>query len=255
MPTAPPLCEDAAHFTQVAGQPRQLLVHIDFSGKQRDLLADTLVADAKRPCILCRRILHRLAQPRGELLLVGGDGGGNVRRHGAAQFLDPGHALQQEFLELLAFAGTRRGKFLQCLLQQTEQRGAQFVGRGAGRFQHAAPAQHIRHAHGASLRQRLPYRVAPRGKLQQQLTIQRRAALRAARRIIDAALHLAALQLRGDRLTQRALEAAQLVRHAQLDVQVAVVDGAQLQHQRTTVEFRAGGGIASHAKYHVKIPE
>jgi len=63
-------------------------------------------------------------------------------------------------------------------------------------------------------------------------------------RIVDAALHFAALQLCGNRLAQYILKAAQLIRHAQLDIQITMVNGAQFQRQRAAVEFRAGSGIA-----------
>ena len=177
-----------------------------------------------------------------------------MRHYAVAQRFDFIHALQQEVLELFAFARARRGKLLQCGLQQVEQRGAQFVGGCAGCFEYAIPAQHIGHTQAARIGQGILHLLVPCGKLLQQVAIQRCTALRGTRRVVDAAVHLAALQLRRNRLSQRAFEATQFVRHAQLNVQIAMVDGTQLKCQRAAVELGAGGGIAGHAQNHGKAP-
>ncbi len=64
------------------------------------------------------------------------------------------------------------------------------------------------------------------------------------------AVDLAALQFRTQQLSDRAFQPAQLVREAQLEVEVAVVDRPQLDHQRVALHVGSDRGEAGHAENH-----
>ena len=66
----------------------------------------------------------------------------------------------------------------------------------------------------------------------------------------DPAFDLPALQLGGDAFAQRGLEHAELVREAQDEVEVAVVDGAELDRQGGPGELRGNRRESGHAEDH-----
>ncbi len=132
-------------------------------------------------------------------------------------------------------------------MHQGCQGAAQFIGGGRGGLQYAVPAQHIGDTQASRVRHNCLHFLVPAGQLQQKIAIQCRAVLRIACGVVDPAFDLAALQLCGDHLAQRTFKAAQFIRHTQLNIKVAVVDGAQLQRQGSAGEIRAGIGITGHA--------
>jgi hypothetical protein len=66
----------------------------------------------------------------------------------------------------------------------------------------------------------------------------------------DAALDLAAPERRDELFAQRCLERAQLVGEPHLEIEITVVDGAQLDGERDTGQLRGNCRESGHAEDH-----
>jgi len=77
------------------------------------------------------------------------------------------------------------------------------------------------------------------------------AGCRGSRRKTDAAIDLAAPYLLDDQLAQARFERAQLLDHAELNVEKAVVDAFQLEKQRALRSCARECRVAGHALDHV----
>jgi hypothetical protein len=66
----------------------------------------------------------------------------------------------------------------------------------------------------------------------------------------DPAVHLAAFQLEGKHISNRRFDCTQLVRQADLEIEIAMVDRAQLDGQRTAGQLGGDRREAGHAQYH-----
>ena len=179
-------------------------------------------------------------QPRAELFGVGGVDRGNPGRDACDLRLDGVASLDQHGDELRAFAGARAASSASASSDQP-----------AAPARQARPGQRwARPARRASAGSRPPTAawrpgapcatsaaafascLDPREIDGKACGIGRRPRQR------DAAFDLAALQLAENLLPQRGFEPAQFVRQADLEVEKAVVDGAQLDRQRSAGQFR-----------------
>jgi len=88
-------------------------------------------------------------------------------------------------------------------------------------------------------------------KLQQQVLVELERLVRARHGgERHAAFHLAAGDIFVELLAQRGLDRPQVVGQTELDVEVAVVDRAQLDAQHAEREFPCRGGVSGHAVNH-----
>jgi hypothetical protein len=140
-------------------------------------------------------------------------------------------------------AGERRALALQQL-------GAQLLV-----AHHARPAQHLGRAERRRVGNLVAHRLLECGKLQEQGAVERRLARRrAGRQQVQAAVHLAAVQPGGEDLAQGRLHHAQLLADAEVEVQVARIDRAQLQVEHAPSRVTHLHGISRHAVDHLAHP-
>ena len=85
--------------------------------------------------------------------------------------------------------------------------------------------------------QRLAHAVVQLHQLREKVGIEVDALAAGRQRIRDATFDFAAVQARREYLAQRRLDAAELVGHAELHVQIAVVDGLQLDVEHAAFEL------------------
>jgi hypothetical protein len=174
------------------------------------------------------------------------------RAHPGDQGFERGAALPEELAQPHALARPRRYEFLQRLAEEPLGGLLQLIPATRLVAQYARPAQHIEcvqrrrqrqgaidHMHGRQ------HALEPRG-----IDVEcPGSALRPA--VADGAVDLAATQLLGEARAQLALGGAQLIRQAEADLEEAMVDAAQLAHQRAPASAGLAAREAGHARDHV----
>ena len=137
-------------------------------------------------------------------------------------------------------------------VHQREAGLAQLIGFDRGVAEHAGPMQYFAGAQRLHLWNRRAHFALEIGQALQQLGIERKLlAGGRRRRETDAAIELAAADLGGDQFAQTRFERAQLLDHAKLDVEKAVVDAFQLEKKRALRSFARQRRITGHALNHV----
>ena len=149
------------------------------------------------------------------------------------------------------FARTRRCEFAQYLEQRRVTRGAHLIKRHRFGTQHAGPAQYVRGGESLHARPGLAQLFAQRAQLLQHFQVEIDRFLRGGQRVkTDPAFDLAAIELAHDLFAQAGFERAQFIRQAELQIEIAVIDGAQLYIERGGRKFARRTGKSGHAVDH-----
>ena len=243
MPTAPPLSRMRRISREMGGQPRQFLVDVDLRGEQHQFLLQAVVV----------HVHHGVLQPRRELVLVGGDQLRHARRDLAHQRFHGFDALEQDLLELVAFA---RAHCREIVEGASEQPVAGFL-------------QHLRTS--SSSLPSMPGQRSTSFTVSGWLSGHRRfhplrsvaaaapaASSSSCRLDWDAGALLTATRTSTLPRLMRAVaisrmpgfERAQFVGNAELDVEIAMIDRAQFEVERAEGQLRRCDGITGHAVDH-----
>ena len=153
--------------------------------------------------------------------------------------------------ELRAFAGAGGGELGERLVDEGQRPGGERLGVDGGLGEDAGPAQDLVHRQRRGLRH-LPRHVrGGRGQGRHPARVDREAR-GAGRGPVEAEpqLHLAPPELAGELLAERRLERSELVGEPEREVEVAVVDAAELGDERRTGELRGSRREAGHAEDH-----
>ena len=128
-----------------------------------------------------------------------------------------------------------------------------FVERDGVRAEHAGPAQDVRGSEAGHAGPRRVQLFAQCAQLLQQPAVEV-GRLRCVRQRseADAALDLAALQARDNQLAQAGLERPQFLGQAELQIEIAVIDRAQLDVERRGCKLARCAGESGHAVDHGK---
>ena len=225
----------------MGGKARDLLGHVDAGGEQADLLADALLVQGR----------HGFAQAHGQALLVLGQGLGQLGRRLGHQGAHALHPLQDHGRQLVALAAAGGHQIVQGGAGQGQDLAHQDIGRQALVGQYPRPAQHFRHRQRPGIRQDVAHRALGAAQLLQQGTVDRQFVGGGGRgEQVEAAFHLAPVQARGDQLPQLGFGQAQVLADAEIDVQVARIDSAQLQMENASPDVAAAGRVPRHAVDH-----
>ncbi len=221
-------------------QPIQLFRHVDLLGQQYDLLLDT-----------GRIQLHLgFGQTVGELLALPLDDLRQVHAHLLHFYLNAGQTLFDQRLEVGPFAGAGGEEIFHGLVKPAEQLGGNRIHVLLGGSHHARPAQHVDRIK-LTLARLFHYPVGAVDDELGQLFIDVQLAGGSLGGLeAQVALHLAALQLGAEALTQNRLQAAQLFRQANVGLQIALVDRTNFPNGCAPVALEFLAGVGGHAVNH-----
>ena len=221
-------------------QTIQLFGHVDLLGQQHDLLLDA-----------GRIQLHLgFGQPVGELLALPLDDLRQVDAHLLHFHLNTGQTLLDQRLEVGPFAGAGGEEIFHGLVKTAEQLGGDRVHVLLGGSHDARPAQYVDRIELALTRLFHYPAGAVDDELGQLFIDMELAGGGLSGFKTQVALHLAALQLGAETLTQNRLQAAQLLRQANVGFQIALVDRTNFPNGCAPVALEFLAGVGGHAVNH-----
>src|SRR5688572_21135840 len=231
--------QDLGHVTP---QAVEFFLDIHLAGEQRDLLLEALGVD--RDAQLCRAIRGPRLDARAHL--------GHARAHGPDALAQRVAALPQRVAQPCTLAGARFVELGDRFREQRHRLGCDRCEIAIGLAYHTRPAQYVKSADravGAAEHLRDLGRALL--ELGDQGTVElERGRFGRGTAQINTCLYLAAPQARAEQCARIALEATQLVRQPQRQLQVAVVDGSQLAAERPPRALTLASCEAGHAADH-----